>query len=88
MSSTIRQIDQRSSAVEERRELLTIEEAAEVMGMSARHVRRLVAERRIAFHKLGRSVRIARADIDAYVEAGRVEAITASDVWRDMRRVG
>jgi excisionase family DNA binding protein len=88
MSSTIRQIDQRSSAVEERRELLRIEEAAEVMGMSARHVRRLVAERRIAFHKLGRSVRIARADIDAYVEAGRVEAITASDVWRDMRRVG
>jgi excisionase family DNA binding protein len=88
MSSTIRQIDQRSSAVEERRELLTIEEAAEVMGMSTRYVRRLVAERRIAFHKLGRSVRIARADIDAYVEAGRVEAITASDVWRDLRRVG
>ena len=74
--------------MEERRELLRIEEAAEVMGMSARHVRRLVAERRIAFHKLGRSVRIARADIDKYVEAGRVEAITASDVWRDMRRVG
>jgi excisionase family DNA binding protein len=69
-------------------QLLRIEEAAEVMGMSARHVRRLVAERQIGFHKLGRSVRISRADIAAYVEAGRVEPITASDVWREMRRVG
>jgi hypothetical protein len=51
-------------------------------------VRRLVAERQIAFHKLGRSVRIGRADIAAYVEASRVEPITASDVWRSLRRVG
>jgi excisionase family DNA binding protein len=70
------------------RELLTIEEAAQAMRMSARHVRRLVAERQIGFHRLGRSVRISRADIEAYVEAGRVEPITASTVWRDMRRVG
>jgi excisionase family DNA binding protein len=69
-------------------ELLRVEEAAEVMGMSARHVRRLVAERRIAFHKLGRSVRIAPADISAYLEATRVEPITESGVWRDLRRVG
>jgi excisionase family DNA binding protein len=68
--------------------LLSVEEAAEVMGMSARHVRRLVAERRIAFHKLGRSVRIARADIDAYVAASRVEPMTESDVWRSLRRIG
>jgi len=74
--------------VSESGDLLRIEEAAEVMGMSARHVRRLVTERQIAFHKLGRSVRIARADIAAYVESGRVEAITASEVWRDLRRVG
>jgi excisionase family DNA binding protein len=69
-------------------QLLRIEEAAEALGMSARHVRRLVAERQIAFHKLGRSVRISRADIAAYVEAGRVEPITTSDVWRELRRVG
>ena len=74
--------------MEQFRQLLTIEEAADVLGMSARHVRRLVAERRIAFHKLGRSVRIAQADLAAYVEATRVEPITASDVWRDLRRVG
>jgi excisionase family DNA binding protein len=70
------------------RSLVSVEEAAEVMGMSARHVRRLVAERRIAFHKLGRSVRIARADIDAYVAASRVEPMTESDVWRSLRRIG
>jgi excisionase family DNA binding protein len=70
------------------RSLLSAEEAAEVMGMSASHVRRLVAERRIAFHKLGRSVRIARADIDAYVAASRVEPMTESDVWRSLRRIG
>jgi excisionase family DNA binding protein len=69
-------------------ELLTIGEAAAAMGMSARYVRRLVAERRIAFHKMGRSVRIARGDIAAFVEASRVEPITASDVWRGLRRVG
>jgi excisionase family DNA binding protein len=74
--------------VEKSRELLRVEEAAEVMGMSARHVRRLVAERRIAFHKLGRSVRLDRADVEAYIAASRVEPITASDVWRDLRRVG
>jgi excisionase family DNA binding protein len=68
--------------------LLNVEEAAEVMGMSARHVRRLVAERRIAFHKLGRSVRLARVDIDAYIAASRVEPMTESDVWRSLRRVG
>jgi hypothetical protein len=47
-----------------------------------------VAERRIAFHKLGRSVRIARADIDGYIAASRVEPMTESDVWRSLRRLG
>jgi len=33
--------------------LLTIEEVAEVLNVGPRFVRRLVAERRIAFHKVG-----------------------------------
>jgi excisionase family DNA binding protein len=53
--------------------LLTVEEAAERLGTSARFVRRLVAERRIAYTKLGRHVRIAARDLDAFVAAGRVE---------------
>jgi excisionase family DNA binding protein len=59
-------------------ELLTVEEAAERMKMSARHVRRLVQERRIAFHRLGRSVRISPEDIAAYVASTRVEPAPAA----------
>ncbi len=54
--------------------LLTVEEAADRLGTSARFVRRLIAERRIAYTKLGRHVRIAARDLDAFVASGRVEA--------------
>ncbi len=53
--------------------LLTVDEAAERLGTSARFIRRLIAERRIAYTKLGRHVRIATRDLDAYVASGRVE---------------
>ena len=54
--------------------LLTVDEAAEAMGTSARFIRRLIAERRIAYTKIGRHVRIAESDLINYVTAGRVEA--------------
>jgi excisionase family DNA binding protein len=54
-------------------ELLTVDQAAERIGMSVRHVRRLVAERRIGYHRLGRAVRLHPADLDAYIAATRVE---------------
>jgi excisionase family DNA binding protein len=53
--------------------LLTVEEAAERLGTSTRFIRRLIAERRIAYTKLGRHVRIAALDLDAFVASGRVE---------------
>jgi len=53
--------------------LFTVEEAAERLGTSTRFVRRLIFERRIAFVKVGRHVRIASTDLDAYIRAGRVE---------------
>ncbi|MFG1902165.1 helix-turn-helix domain-containing protein [Micromonospora carbonacea] len=68
-------------------ELLTIEEAAAHIGMSVRYVRRAVAERQIAFHRLGRSIRIDPADLAAFVRAGRVEPMTAETVWRGLRSV-
>jgi excisionase family DNA binding protein len=67
--------------------LLTVEAAADRMGTSVRFVRRLIAERRIEFIKLGRLVRIAESDIDAFIEAGRMPAITSSDAWRAARRI-
>jgi hypothetical protein len=39
-----------------------------------RLLRRLVAERRIAFHKVAGRVLIDLADLDAMTEAGRIEA--------------
>jgi excisionase family DNA binding protein len=67
--------------------LLTVEQAAEAMNTSVRFVRRLVAERRIAYVKLGRHVRLTPQDVAAFVTAGRVEPMTAGDVWRDLRVV-
>jgi excisionase family DNA binding protein len=54
--------------------LLTMEDAAERLGTSVRFVRRLIAERRIAYVKLGRHVRIAERDLINFVTTGRVEA--------------
>lgn len=54
--------------------LLTIMEAAERLGTSPRFVRRLVAERRIPYTKIGKHVRIIDADVEAFIAAGRVEA--------------
>jgi excisionase family DNA binding protein len=53
--------------------LLTVDEAAERLGTSTRFIRRLIAERRIAYTKLGRHVRIAARDLDAFVASGRVD---------------
>ncbi len=52
--------------------LLTVDQAAERLGTSPRFIRRLVAERRIAFAKLGKHVRIDSVDLDEFVAAGRV----------------
>jgi excisionase family DNA binding protein len=54
--------------------LLTVEEAAERLCTSVRFVRRLIAERRIAYVKVGRHVRITDADLASFVAAGRIEA--------------
>ena len=53
--------------------LLSVEQAAERLGTSVRFVRRLIAERRITYVKLGRHVRIGTRDLDAFIRAGRVE---------------
>jgi excisionase family DNA binding protein len=53
--------------------LLTVDQAAERLGTSPRFVRRLVFQRRIAYVKLGRHVRIDAHDLDAFIRAGRVD---------------
>lgn len=62
---------------------LSVAEAAEYLSTSERFVRRLVAERRVPFHKVGRYVRFSAVDLDAFVQQGRIEPITAESVRRD-----
>lgn len=64
----------------------TVQEAADYMNTTVRFVRRLVSERRIPFHRLGRHVRLKRTDVDAFIDAGRVEAFDPNAVRRDLRR--
>ena len=52
--------------------LLTVDQDAEHLGTKARFVRRLIAEKRIPYVKLGAHVRIDQSDLDAFIDAGRV----------------
>ncbi|RSM84011.1 DNA-binding protein [Amycolatopsis sp. WAC 01375] len=65
---------------------LTVEEAAAYLNTGVRFVRRLIAERRIAFHKAGVHVRLALGDLESFMQAGRVEPITRASVRRDLGR--
>jgi excisionase family DNA binding protein len=53
--------------------LLTINEVATRLGATPRFVRRLVADRRIVFHRIGKFIRFDPVEIEALVEEGRVE---------------
>jgi excisionase family DNA binding protein len=57
--------------------LLTLEEAADILGTKPRFTRRLIAERRIRFTRLGRHVRIPESALREFVNAGMVEPVTA-----------
>ena len=55
--------------------LLTCGEVAERLGTTERFPRRLVAERRIRFVRVGRHVRIPESAVDELIQAGTVEPI-------------
>ena len=57
--------------------LLDVNEVARRLGTEPRFVRRLIAERRIEFHKVGRYVRVSEPALAEFIKAGRVEALTA-----------
>ena len=55
--------------------LLTVDDAATRLAVTPRFVRRLVAERRIAFHRVGKFIRFDPDDVEALIREGRVERI-------------
>lgn len=52
--------------------LLTVAQAGDYLGTGERFVRRLIAQRRITYVKLGKYVRLQRSTLDDFIEAGRV----------------
>ena len=55
--------------------LLTLEEVAELLNTTPRFSRRLVAERRIRFTRVGRHIRVPESALREFIEAGMVEPI-------------
>ena len=57
-----------------RSSLMNIDQVAARLGVSVRHMRRLVAERRIPFVKWGHLLRFEPDEIDEWLDAARVPA--------------
>ena len=66
---------------------LTVSETAAYLNTSERFVRRLISERRIAFHHVGRHVRFALTDLDEWMATSRVEPLSAEVIVRVLRSV-
>ena len=50
-------------------ELMNIEQLADRLGITVRHVRRLVAERRLPYYKVGRLVRFSATEIEEWLQS-------------------
>ncbi len=66
-------------------QLLSVETVAERLDTKPRFVRRLIAERRIEYHKVGRHVRISESALADFIEAGKVSPMTAADLRRKLK---
>jgi excisionase family DNA binding protein len=63
-------------------QLLSVDEAAEVFGTSVQFPRKLIAQRRIRFVRVGRLVRIPEGAVREYIETRTVEPIDRRRGWR------
>ncbi|MQY19331.1 hypothetical protein NRB20_24160 [Nocardia sp. RB20] len=64
-----------SAGVGEGSTYMDVDQAAVYLGVGVRFIRRLVAERRVVFYKVGGHLRFKVADLEAFAQAGRVEPI-------------
>ncbi|HCA84664.1 MAG TPA: DNA-binding protein [Streptomyces sp.] len=55
--------------------LLSVAQVAERLGTTERFPRRLVAERRVAFVKVGRHVRIPESALAAFIDSNTVQPV-------------
>ena len=75
----------RSATVAE--QLLSVEAAAERLDTTPRFIRRLIAERRIEYHKVGRHVRVSESALAAFIEAGKVPPLSAAGLGPKLKGV-
>jgi excisionase family DNA binding protein len=63
-------------------QLLSVNQAAELLGTTVRFPRRLVAERRVRFIHVGRHVRIPLSALEDLIRDGTVEPVGSRTVFR------
>lgn len=62
--------------------LLTVAQVAELLGTTDRFPRRLIAERRIRFVRVGRHVRIPESALCEFIQSGTIEPMLPGGHWR------
>ena len=65
--------------------LVDIAAAADQLGVTVRHIRRLVAERRIPFVKWGHLIRFDPVEISKWIDGFRIEPATPHAVRMSLR---
>ncbi len=58
--------------------------AAKRLGITTRTLYRFIDEGYIAAYRMGRVIRVLRSDVDAYIEACRIEPGTISHLYPDV----
>lgn len=59
-----------------KRHLVDVDAAAEYCGTTARHVRHLIAQRKIPYFKVGALIRFDTVELDHWLDSNKVEAHT------------
>ena len=62
--------------------LLSVDDAADVLGTSVQFPRKLIAQRRIRFVRVGRLVRIPESAVREYIQMRTVEPIDRRRSWQ------
>lgn len=68
-------------------QLLSVEAAAERLDTTVRFIRRLIAERRIEFVRVGRHVRISEFALADFIEAGKVPPLNSANLRPKLKGV-
>lgn len=68
-------------------QLLSVEAAAERLDTTVRFIRRLIAERRIEFVRVGRHVRISESALADFIEAGKVPPLNVANLRPKLKGV-